>query len=1452
MKKIIKIIPFFIFLSAVIGCGSGDSTTTSKEVSIAVSVTQYTLNLTTTGSGTVSLNPPGGVYDPGTPVELTAHPASGWEFSGWSADLSGTANPATITMNADKNLTATFTAVSVTQYTLNATISGSGTVSLNPPGGVYDPGTPLELTAQPASGWEFSGWSVDLSGTANPATITMNADKNVTATFTAVSVTQYTLNATISGSGTVSLNPAGGVYDADTPVELTAEPSAGWEFRGWSGDLSGTANPATIIMSADNNVTATFTENTAVHLFAGGSPKPGDVYKEFAFNNNTTNWRVTDPNTANSGAIPYLPNPVLPLANLSTDDLQGAIKAELIVDLWGGHYGTNPKMYRINGNDWVTIPELDDLPTAPPPANSGENYMQQINHLIEVPVGQLLEGQNTLEGTSGPNPWDWGQWGWFGVILRIYYDTSKPHATGQITSPVSGSSFGDNPAITASVSGNVNRVDFLAYYEGYDSDGDGVFKDWHRNYHRKSWTSPISIKNHVGTVTSAPFQLTWNTQWIPDQPSGQVKFIARIRDNNNIWFVTDEVSNLTLQRTDFSVLLFKPQDVPQVFWVRDGQIKSSKVNISTLTDATAAMMNITTWNGNDGTDDFYSKVNNWTAPKYGSNSFHSYDQVPVPLSALISGENLITFSSSTIHHGIEVMWPGPAIMVKYDLASGTQYTLNVTTTGSGTVTLNPAGGVYDPDTPVELTAVPASGWEFSGWSGGLSGTANPATITMDADKNVTATFTDLSGTQYTLNTTTSGSGTVSLNPPGGVYDPDTPVELTAQPASGWEFSGWSGDLSGTANPATFTMDADKNVTANFTASSSDIVSDDFNQNNLDIGLWYVVDPLADATVVMSGAGTGNAHLLFSVPAGPSHNPWIVNTAPRLLQLANDTDFAIEVKFDSILDEKIQVQGIIVEEGSDHFLRFDLLGVDGSSIRIFSASLVNGSPSVKVDQLIAQGSPMYLRVVRIGNNWTISYSYDGAVWTEAVVFSHPMVVTAVGPYVGNYDSGGNAPAHTAVIDYFFNQADPIVPEDGGVVEDILPPLIQRVESSAGPTTVQVTWVTDEPSSGILNYGETLALGFSEGHADLRTSHTIIITDLHPETLYYFQVVSEDRLTHQSISETFSVTTLAMEGLGPTIIDAWYGAEQTFGARGRPQRWLNVLGNTSDPDGVKSLTYSLNAGPQVPLNLGPDDFRLEEDGDYNIEIDVNDPNLNVFPLQNSVLIRALDIYDNETTLEVTVNYHDGNVWPESDTIDWSSFSSINDVAGVVQIVDGLWTLEADKIRSIQSGYDRLVSIGDIDPTWDNYEVTVPITVHSIEEIYGPPGGGPTLGVIVRWQGHTADGNQPSIQWWPLGAFGAYKWRSTYQRLEILDHDYTVVDNSGFELQLGVEYMFKLRVESDVSNSIYSLKVWPVDTPEPADWALIAAEALSSDKTAGSVLLVAQFVDASFGKVTITPLP
>lgn len=142
--------------------------------------------------------------------------------------------------------------------------------------------------------------------------------------------------------------------------------------------------------------------------------------------------------------------------------------------------------------------------------------------------------------------------------------------------------------------------------------------------------------------------------------------------------------------------------------------------------------------------------------------------------------------------------------------------------GSGTFTLSPAancaGGRYTPGTVVQITAVPAAGNGFVSWSGALSGSANPGSVTMNGDKAVTASF----GKCYTLSATVSpaGSGTVARTPgpncPGGTkYIAGTAVQLAASPNGGYTFNNWSGGLTGSANPLNWTVTGDKTTTANF-------------------------------------------------------------------------------------------------------------------------------------------------------------------------------------------------------------------------------------------------------------------------------------------------------------------------------------------------------------------------------------------------------------------------------------------------------------------------------------------------------------------------------------------------------------------------------------------------------------------------------------------------------------
>lgn len=145
-----------------------------------------------------------------------------------------------------------------------------------------------------------------------------------------------------------------------------------------------------------------------------------------------------------------------------------------------------------------------------------------------------------------------------------------------------------------------------------------------------------------------------------------------------------------------------------------------------------------------------------------------------------------------------------------------EHALTIIEVGSGSVAAN-VSGPYNYGDVVELNATADAGWTFSAWSGDLTGSTNPESITIDGSKNVTATFTQ---SEYSLNVNIVGSGSVTKSPDGTSYHYGDLVELNATADLGWTFSGWSGDLSGTSNPVSITMNSSKTVTATFTKKSS--------------------------------------------------------------------------------------------------------------------------------------------------------------------------------------------------------------------------------------------------------------------------------------------------------------------------------------------------------------------------------------------------------------------------------------------------------------------------------------------------------------------------------------------------------------------------------------------------------------------------------------------------------
>ena len=131
--------------------------------------------------------------------------------------------------------------------------------------------------------------------------------------------------------------------------------------------------------------------------------------------------------------------------------------------------------------------------------------------------------------------------------------------------------------------------------------------------------------------------------------------------------------------------------------------------------------------------------------------------------------------------------------------------------------VNPSSGTYKENADLSVTATPDSTYVFSGWSGSVTSNDNPLSLTMDSDKNLTATFVK---NLRLLVLNISGEGLVEKRVDGNLVNDSLfvvgqTIELTAVTGEGYEFSGWSGSIISTDNPLTLTMDVNKELSAKF-------------------------------------------------------------------------------------------------------------------------------------------------------------------------------------------------------------------------------------------------------------------------------------------------------------------------------------------------------------------------------------------------------------------------------------------------------------------------------------------------------------------------------------------------------------------------------------------------------------------------------------------------------------
>ena len=228
-----------------------------KDIAAIFVKRDYPLTLLTEGEGSISeriIQQRTSDYPHGTMIELTAEPATGWEFERWKGDLEGNENPAEITIEGETEVTAVFTRI---EYPLTITIIGEGNVLeevVQMKTTDYPEGTIVQLTAVPEDEWAFSSWSGDVSGADTTITITIDEPKDITATF----LRTFVFTPIVQPDGAGEINPEAGRYIRDTTFDVTAEPNRGWRFTGWQGDFTGTTNPFSLTMNGNKTVVANF------------------------------------------------------------------------------------------------------------------------------------------------------------------------------------------------------------------------------------------------------------------------------------------------------------------------------------------------------------------------------------------------------------------------------------------------------------------------------------------------------------------------------------------------------------------------------------------------------------------------------------------------------------------------------------------------------------------------------------------------------------------------------------------------------------------------------------------------------------------------------------------------------------------------------------------------------------------------------------------------------------------------------------------------------------------------------------------------------------------------------------------------------------------------------------------------------------------------------------------
>ncbi len=342
-------------------------------------------------------------------------------------------------------------------------------------------------------------------------------------------------------------------------------------------------------------------------------------------------------------------------------DLFQIRSAELYAELWGGHPGTANKRVTINGRNTYSLPR----------SGTESAHCTYTYPAIPLEPTDLVNGYNAVQWNVDPGSTFWGHAMVDQAAIRLALTNNHPDLVTlnlhDVHCRVEATVHASEETIALSLTGptlpqdRIKRVTYQGWYRGYDENG---------NHHREDWHGFTQDRNPVGflaTVEQAPFEAEWDIRMLPAQKNVAVRAIVTFKALPNTPYVTAATSGLSIpDRPHAAVHLYTPIDLPESFWSRANNTKTCTLVLDEPAAAIEqATLYVKTWTGGPGSVNNYFTLNGTHFPvAEGHQHEIQFNQLEVDPKLLRQGRNSIRLLSDTEHHGIEIIYPGPALMVR--------------------------------------------------------------------------------------------------------------------------------------------------------------------------------------------------------------------------------------------------------------------------------------------------------------------------------------------------------------------------------------------------------------------------------------------------------------------------------------------------------------------------------------------------------------------------------------------------------------------------------------------------------------------------------------------------------------------------------------------------------------------------------------------------------------------